>query len=38
MLATRFLKVVYQFLFAGATCGEKCIKLCGCCAKSSQMC
>ena len=37
MLATHFLKVVYQFLFAGAACSEKCIQLCGCCPQSSQV-
>jgi hypothetical protein len=37
MLATDFLKVVYQFLFADATCSEKCIELRGRCPKSSQV-
>ena len=37
MLTTRFLKVVYEFLFASATCSEECIQLCGCCPQSSQV-
>jgi hypothetical protein len=37
MLTTRFLKVVYEFIFAAAAGRQKRIQLCGCFPQSSQM-